>query len=89
MIHLGAHKREKTMMIKCHLSKLLGERRIHMRELARQTGISYYTLWMIYHEKNKGIYFDIIAKICRALSIQVGDLFEYRETEEKPKKRRK
>jgi putative transcriptional regulator len=77
------------MMIKCHLSKLLGERRMHLRELAKQTGISYYTIWMLYHERTKGIYFDIIAKICRALSIQVGDLFEYMEAEQKPKKGRK
>jgi putative transcriptional regulator len=76
-------------MIKCHLSKLLGERRMHLKELQRQTGLSYYTLWTIYHEKNKGIYFDVIAKICRALGIQVGDLFEYVEIQEKPKKRRR
>ncbi len=73
------------MRIKCHLSKLLGERRIHLRELARQTGLSYYTLWMLYHEKTKGIYFNVIAKICHALNIQVGDLFEYVEEEKKAK----
>jgi putative transcriptional regulator len=62
---------------------------MHLKELARQTGISYYTLWRLYHERTKGIYFDIIANICRALNVQVGDLFEYVEMKEKLKKGRK
>jgi putative transcriptional regulator len=62
---------------------------MHLKELQRQTGLSYYTLWTIYHEKNKAVYFDVIAKICRALNVQVGDLFEYVEIQEKPKKGRK
>ncbi len=76
-------------MIKCHLSRLLGEKRMHLRELARRSGVSYYSLWTLYHEKTKAIGFNTIDQICRALECQVGDLFEFLETKEKPKKRRK
>lgn len=73
-------------MIKCHLSRILGERRMHLKQLADQTGLSYYTLWMLYHERTKAVYFDVIGKICRALDIPVGELFEYRDADKKGKR---
>ena len=66
-----------TMTIKIHLSKILGERKMKVAELARETGISQYALHNIYHEKTKAISFDILQKICQTLKIQVGDLLEY------------
>lgn len=76
-------------MIKCHLSKILGERKKHMRELARETGLSYYTVWALYHEKISRIEFKTIEAICKALGVQVGDLFEYIPEEKKETKQRR
>ncbi len=65
------------MAIRVWLSRILGEQRIKMAELSRRTGISKYALHRLYHEKNKGIEFGTIDKLCRALGCSVGDLLEY------------
>lgn len=76
-------------MIRCNLSKILGERRIHILELQRQTGVSYTTLSNLYHEKTTRIDFNTIDAICKALGIQVGDLLEYIATKLKKVKETK
>jgi putative transcriptional regulator len=63
-------------MIKCRLSRLLGERRISVLELKRKTELSYVTLQNLYHERNTGITFDTIDRICKGLGCNIGDLFE-------------
>ncbi len=66
-------------MIKCRLSRLLGERRMPILELKRRTDLSYVTLQNLYHEKTTGVTFDIIDKICKSLECNTGDLLEYVE----------
>jgi putative transcriptional regulator len=66
-------------MIKCNLSRILGERRITRVRLSKQTGISLFTLAQLYHDKWHGVNRDTINTVCKALAIQVGDLFEYVE----------
>lgn len=63
--------------IKCHLSRILGEKRISQLELARISGLSTYTINKYYHENWKGIDEATMVKLCSALKLQVGDLFEY------------
>ena len=62
---------------------------MHILELKRITGVSYTTLSNLYHEKTARIDFNTIDQICHALKCQVGDLFEYVETEEKKVKETK
>ncbi len=73
-------------MIRCNLSRILGERRMHILELQRQTEVSYTTLSNLYHEKTSRIDFNTIDQICRVLEVQVGDLLEYVPDQQKPKK---
>ncbi|ACX51191.1 transcriptional regulator, XRE family [Ammonifex degensii KC4] len=61
-------------MIRCKLSAILGERRIKIRELERRSGVSLNTLLSLYHERAKGVTFDVLDRICKALDIQPGDL---------------
>lgn len=63
--------------IKCHLSKILGERRMPQLELSRITGLSTYTINKYYHENWKGIDQSTMVKLCNSLNLKVGDLFEY------------
>jgi len=65
------------MNVRVRLSRILGEKRIKMAELSRRTGISKYALHKLYHEKNKGIEFATLEKLCQALECSVGDLLEY------------
>ncbi len=66
-------------MIKCRLSRLLGELRMPILELKRRTDLSYVTLQNLYHEKTTGVTFDTIDKICESLECDIDDLFEYVE----------
>ena len=66
-------------MIKNNLPKILGEKYIKVAELARITGLDYTGLWKFYKGKTKMIEFATIDKICKALGISVGELFEYIE----------
>ena len=64
-------------MIKCHLSRMLGERKMKMSHLAAAAGIAKKTVLSLYHEDAKGITFEVLGKICAALGCQPGELLEY------------
>ena len=64
------------MAIRCNLSGILGRRRIKMNELAVKAGLAYGTVLALYHERAKGVTFEVMDKICGALECQVGELFE-------------
>ena len=72
--------------IKCHLSKILGERRVTQRELGRMSGLSSFTINKFYNERWKGIDQYTLVALCKTLDVQVGDLFECVETKDKSKK---
>lgn len=66
-------------MIKCHLSRIMGERRIKIAELARATGLNRNTITLLYHDKAKRIDLDALEKICRYLECDISDLLELTE----------
>ena len=68
-------------MIKCHLSKLLGERKLKIADAARETGINRGTLTRLYHETASRIELDVIDTLCHYFNCTVDDLFEYQEKE--------
>ncbi|MGE5444088.1 MAG: helix-turn-helix domain-containing protein [Ignavibacteriales bacterium] len=76
-------------MIKCNLSRILGERKMTRIALAKKAGLTYKSLKPLYDETWKGFMWETIDALCKALSVQVGDLFEYVETEEKKGKETK
>lgn len=65
------------MMIKNHLSKILGERRWSQARLARETGIRPSTINELYHEIAERTSFDQLDKICEALHCSLAELLEY------------
>lgn len=64
------------------LYDLLGERRMSVRELQRQTGLSYVTVYNLYAGKSERVDFNTLDQICRALGIQPGDILEHAPDEE-------
>jgi putative transcriptional regulator len=64
-------------MIKNKLSTIMGEKRIKMSELTRISGLTYETVFRLYHNKTKGIDFETLSKICYALECDIGDIFSY------------
>lgn len=64
-------------MIENRLSRILGERRMSIAELARLTGVQYTSLFELYHGRAKRVDLKTLDRICRALGIQPGDILEY------------
>ncbi len=60
--------------IKCKLSAILGCRRISQRQLAKDSGLSVFTVNKLYNERWIAIERETIVKLCLALNIEVGDL---------------
>ncbi|AUZ81846.1 hypothetical protein OPFLODJI_02504 [Aeromonas hydrophila] len=63
-------------MIKCHLSRILGERKLKVAEVARDTGINRNTLHRLYNETATRVELEVIEQLCHHLRIEIGDLFE-------------
>ena len=64
-------------MIKCHLSRIMGEKRLKISDLARDTGLNRGTLTRLYHETAERIELDVLDALCRYFNCQLGDLLEY------------
>ncbi len=66
---------QKTML-KCHLSTIMGERRLKIADVARDTDINRGTITRMYHEEASRVELDVVETLCRYLDIQIGDLYE-------------
>lgn len=66
-------------MIRCHLGRLLGERKLKISDVARDTGINRGTLTRLYQETAERIDLDAVNLLCRYLNVTVADLLEYQE----------
>jgi putative transcriptional regulator len=64
-------------MIVNRLSRLLGDRRMSIRELQRQTGLSYVTVYNLYSGKSTRVDLETLNKICGALDVTTCDILEY------------
>ena len=74
-------KRLLKTMIRCHLGRLLGERKLKISDVARDTGINRGTLTRLYQETVERIEVDAIVRLCRYLGVTVADLLEYQPEE--------
>ena len=59
------------------VSEIMGRKRMKITDLRNKAGIAYGTAYALFSGKAKGIQFDTLAKLCRALDCQVGELFEF------------
>lgn len=64
-------------MIRCHLSRLMGERKLKISQLAEATGLHRNMLTLLYKETAVRVELDAIDKLCEYLQVPVGDLFEF------------
>lgn len=66
-------------MIKCHLSRLMGEHKLKIADVARETGLNRSTVTALYKETATRVDLEAIDAICRLLDCKVGDLFEFQD----------
>lgn len=64
-------------MIRCYLSRLMGEHKMKVVDVARATGLHRNTVTLLYQEKANRIDVEAIDRLCRLFKCQVGDLFEF------------
>jgi putative transcriptional regulator len=63
-------------VVKCHLSRLMGERKLKISDVARDTGLHRNTVTLLYQETATRVDLDAIERLCRYFDVSVGDLFE-------------
>ncbi len=63
-------------MIKCYLSKIMGERRLKIADIAKDTGINRGTITRLYNETASRVDLEVIDQLCEYFDIKVEDLLE-------------
>ena len=61
-----------------NLDVMLARRKMRSKELAERIGITEQNVSLLKSGKVKGVRFDTLENICRALDCQPGDILEYR-----------
>ena len=69
------------MPIIVNLDVMLAKRKMRSRELAERIGITEQNVSLLKAGKVRGVRFDTLENICRALDCQPGDILEYRADE--------
>lgn len=67
------------MPIIVRLDVMIARRKISSKELAARIGITEANLSLLKRGHVKGVRFETLAKLCRELDCQPGDLLEYEE----------
>jgi len=63
-------------MIRCHLARMMGERKMRISDVVRETGLSRATITLLYKETAQKVDLEAIEKLCRLFGCQVGELLE-------------
>ncbi|MBU3890616.1 MULTISPECIES: helix-turn-helix domain-containing protein [Methylosinus] len=66
------------MAIIVNLDVMLAKRKMRSRDLAQHIGVAETNVSLLKSGKVKGVRFETLDKICRALDCQPGDILEYR-----------
>jgi len=64
-------------VIKCHLSRMMGERKLKVIDVARETGIHRNMIALLYKETAARVDLESLDKLCRYFDCQVGELLEF------------
>lgn len=65
------------MAIIVRLDRMMADRKMSLNELAEKVGLTNVNLSNLKNGKMKGIRFETLNSICRALDCQPGDILEY------------
>lgn len=64
-------------MIKCHLSTLMGMKKLKIADVAKMTGLHRNTVAAFYDERVERIELDAVRRLCELFECTVGELIEY------------
>jgi len=63
-------------MIRCHLARMMGERKLKITDVARETELNRNTISLLYKETAQRIDFAALEVLCRYFDCEVGELLE-------------
>jgi putative transcriptional regulator len=66
------------------LSRLIGERRVTVKDVSEGTGISYRTLHDLYHDRTTRIDFATLDRLCAFFDVGPEQILEWRRAEGDP-----
>lgn len=64
-------------MIKCHLSRIMGEKKLRVADVARAIGVHRNAITLLYEETATRVDLETISKLCTYLSCKIEDIFEF------------
>jgi putative transcriptional regulator len=80
----SGHERAATMAVEVppviinRLSRLMGERRLSIQDVARGTGLAYSAVHDLYHDRTKRYDRETLNRLCAFFRVPVGELLEWR-----------
>lgn len=63
-------------MIRCNLSRLMGERKLKVSDVERETNLHRHKITALYKETARKVDLDTIDKLCNYFECSVGELLE-------------
>lgn len=63
-------------MIRCHLARLMGERKMRISDVMRETGLSRTTVTLLYKETALKVDLEALDKLCELFNCSLSDLLE-------------
>lgn len=64
-------------MIRCHLSRMMGEHKMKVIDVARSTGLHRNSITLLYNETAERIDVETIDQLCKLFNCEVGELLEF------------
>ena len=64
------------IMIRCHFARLLGERKLKISDVARETGINRGTLTRLYYETAERVELEVLDSLCDYFGVDLPQLLE-------------
>lgn len=63
-------------MIRCHLARIMGEHKMRISDVARETGLSRATLTLLYKETAQKIDLKVLDKLCLFFDCELKEILE-------------
>ncbi|ELV8625808.1 MULTISPECIES: helix-turn-helix domain-containing protein [Vibrio] len=64
-------------MIRCHLARLMGERKMRISDVMRETGLSRTTVTLLYKETALKVDLEALDKLCELFDCELNQLLEH------------
>lgn len=63
-------------MVRCHLARMKGERKMRIADVVRETGLSRTTVTLLYKETAQKVNLEALDKLCELFDCGISELLE-------------